>query len=70
MTTPASGSIIRAFQKGESEGIDIAAAAGSPVKAAASGTVAAITQDTDQVPIVVLRHDGGLLAVSADYLGN
>ncbi|MEL6520481.1 MAG: peptidoglycan DD-metalloendopeptidase family protein [Pseudomonadota bacterium] len=65
MVIPTSGSIIRDFQKGRSEGIDIAASAGAPVKAAADGTVAAITEDTDQVPIVVIRHDGGLLTVYA-----
>ncbi|MGB3407201.1 MAG: M23 family metallopeptidase, partial [Jannaschia sp.] len=42
------------------------AAEGSAVSAAADGTVAAITRDTDQVPILVLRHDGGLLTVYAN----
>ena len=66
---PASGKIIRAYDKGKNEGIDIAAAAGSPVLAAADGTVAAITQDTDQVPILVVRHDGGILTVYANIDG-
>ena len=35
------------------------------MKAAGNGTVAAITQDTDQVPILVIRHDGNLLTVYA-----
>ncbi|MEO0829302.1 MAG: peptidoglycan DD-metalloendopeptidase family protein [Pseudomonadota bacterium] len=65
MAQPADGKIIRDFQKGKSDGIDIAAAAGSPVRAAADGKVAAITTDTDQVPIVVIRHDDGLLTVYA-----
>ena len=43
----------------------IAAPAGATVKAAGSGTVAAITRDTDGVPIVVIRHDGDLLTVYA-----
>ncbi|WP_045390036.1 M23 family metallopeptidase [Falsirhodobacter sp. alg1] len=62
---PASGSIIRPYAKGKNEGIDIGAGAGSSVVAAASGTVAAITRDTDQVPILVLRHAGDLLTVYA-----
>lgn len=65
MTMPASGPIIRGYARGSSEGIDIGAAAGSPVVAAASGTVAAITKDTQQVPIVVIRHADGLLTVYA-----
>ncbi|MCJ8140176.1 peptidoglycan DD-metalloendopeptidase family protein [Falsirhodobacter halotolerans] len=62
---PASGSIIRPYAKGRNEGIDIGAAAGSNVVAAADGTVAAITRDTDQVPILVIRHPGDLLTVYA-----
>lgn len=66
---PAEGKIIRAYAKGKNEGIDIAAAAGSGVKAAADGVVAAITKDTEQVPIVVIRHAGGLLTVYAGLDG-
>lgn len=62
---PAEGSIIRAYRKGSNDGIDIGAAAGSPVRAAASGTVAAITRDTAGVPIVVIRHQGELMTVYA-----
>lgn len=62
---PVSGSIVRPYGSGN-EGIDIGAAAGTPVRAAADGTVAAITQDTDQVPILVIRHSGGLLTVYAN----
>lgn len=69
MTMPASGSIIRGYARGRNEGIDIGAAAGSPVVAAASGTIAAITIDTQQVPIIVIRHDGGLLTVYAGVDG-
>lgn len=60
---PVPGAIIRVYEKGRNEGIDIAAAAGTSVGAAGSGTVAAITRDTAGVPIVVLRHDGGLMTV-------
>lgn len=63
---PAEGSIIRAYQKKTNEGIDIGAPAGAPVRAAADGTVAAITQDTDQVPILVIRHADNLLTVYAN----
>lgn len=62
---PASGSIIRGYVKKKNDGIDIGAAAGSPVVAAAGGTVAAITMDTQQTPIIVIRHDGNLLTVYA-----
>lgn len=60
---PVSGSIIRLYEKGKNEGIDIAASAGTPVKAAGGGTVAAITRDTAGVPIVVVRHEGDLMTV-------
>lgn len=69
MVMPTEGKIVRAFQKGRSDGIDISAAAGSPVRAAADGTVAAITRDTDQVPILVVRHAGNLLTVYAGIDG-
>lgn len=62
---PVAGSIVRGYGSGN-EGIDIGASSGTPVRAAAEGTVAAITQDTDQVPILVIRHSGGLLTVYAN----
>jgi murein DD-endopeptidase MepM/ murein hydrolase activator NlpD len=62
---PVQGKIIRGYDKRSNQGIDIAAPAGTSVAAAAAGTVAAVTRDTDQVPIVVIRHDGGLLTVYA-----
>lgn len=62
---PVSGSIIRPYGNGN-EGIDIGAATGTPVNAAADGEVAAITQDTDQIPILVVRHPDGLLTVYAN----
>ncbi len=60
---PVGGAIIRVYEKGKNEGIDIAAPAGTAVKAAASGTVAAITRDTGGVPIIVVRHTGNLMTV-------
>lgn len=65
MAMPASGSIIRGYVKKKNDGIDIGAAAGSPVHAASAGTVAAITMDTQQTPIIVIRHEGNLLTVYA-----
>lgn len=65
MVMPVSGAIIRPYSKGRNDGIDIAATAGAAVKAAAGGTVAAITKDTEQTPIIVIRHDGNLLTVYA-----
>jgi murein DD-endopeptidase MepM/ murein hydrolase activator NlpD len=69
LAMPADGKVIRAYQKGRYDGVGIGAAAGSPVRAAADGTVAAITRDTEQVPIVVVRHDGNLLTVYANVEG-
>lgn len=67
---PADGKIIRAFapQK-KNDGIDIGAAAGSPVKAAADGTVAIISEDTNQVPVLILRHADNVLTVYANIDG-
>ncbi len=62
---PVQGRIIRPYEKGENEGIGISASAGTSVVAADNGTVAAITRDTDQVPILVLRHADNLLTVYA-----
>ena len=62
---PVQGAVLRGFSS-RNEGIDFAAPSGAAVVAAASGTVAAITQDTDKVPILVLRHADGLLTVYAN----
>lgn len=66
LAMPLQGKIIRGYQKKKNEGIDIAARAGASIAAAADGTVAAITRDTEQVPILVLRHDANLLTVYAN----
>lgn len=60
---PVAGSIIRAYASGRNEGIDIGAAAGTEVRAADAGTVAAITTNTEGINIVVIRHSDGLLTV-------
>ncbi|MFV0293063.1 MAG: peptidoglycan DD-metalloendopeptidase family protein [Paracoccus sp. (in: a-proteobacteria)] len=62
---PVAGSIVRTYSKGKNEGIDISAPAGASVQAAGGGRVAAVTRDTDGVPIVVIRHDGNLMTVYA-----
>ena len=69
MQMPVEGAIIRPYVKKKNDGVDIAAAPGTTVKAADAGTVAAITKDTEQVPILVLRHDNGLLTVYANIDG-
>ncbi|MEM6729096.1 MAG: LysM peptidoglycan-binding domain-containing M23 family metallopeptidase [Pseudomonadota bacterium] len=61
--TPVVGPVIRGYAKGRNEGVDFGAPAGTPVKAAEAGTVAAITRNTAGVPIIVIRHDGNLLTV-------
>ncbi|PKQ13895.1 MAG: peptidase M23 [Alphaproteobacteria bacterium HGW-Alphaproteobacteria-1] len=63
MVRPVDGSIIRDYAKGRNDGIDIAATPGAAVKAADAGTVAAITEDTNGIPIIVIRHQGSLLTV-------
>lgn len=60
---PVQGTIIRAFKKDENNGIDIAAPAGTPVRAAEAGTVAAISRDTNGILAVVIRHPDDLLTV-------
>lgn len=69
MQMPVSGAIIRPYVKKKNDGVDIGASAGTAVKAADAGVVAAITKDTEQVPILVLRHDSGLLTVYANIDG-
>jgi len=60
---PVQGSIIRAYAPGRNEGIDIGAASGTEVRAAAAGTVAAVTTNTDGIQIVVIKHADNLLTV-------
>jgi LysM repeat protein len=65
LSMPVNGNIIRSYIKGRNDGIDIAAVAGTAVLAAADGTVAAITRDTEQVPILVIKHADNMLTVYA-----
>lgn len=66
---PVQGSIIRAYASGRNEGIDIGVPAGTSVKAAGTGSVAAVTTDTSGSAIVVVKHDGGLLTVYTNLEG-
>ena len=63
---PVEGRIIRPFDPQGNGGIDISAEAGAPVISAADGTVAAITEDTNGVPVVVIRHADNILTVYAN----
>ena len=63
MMMPVNGSIIRPYEAGSTDGIAIGAPTGTVVRAARSGTVAAISRDTNGVPIVVIRHEGNLLTI-------
>ena len=63
---PVSGTVIRTYDKGKNEGIDIAAYPGTTISAAEAGTVAAITADVDQVSIIVVKHNSDLLTVYAN----
>lgn len=63
LSTPVKGKIIRAYAKGRNDGIDIQAPAGSAIMAADSGSVAAITSDSDEVPILVVKHADNLLTI-------
>ncbi|MGV8955678.1 MAG: murein hydrolase activator EnvC family protein, partial [Cypionkella sp.] len=56
------GKIIRTYSK-KTNGIDISADVGTAVKAAADGTVAAVTKNTGGTTIVVLRHADNILTV-------
>lgn len=69
MAYPLRGDIIREYAKGRNDGIDIAAAPGTPVKSAADGVVAAITEDTNGVPIIVVKHPDNLLTVYSNVGG-
>ena len=69
MMMPVQGDIIREYAKGKNDGIDIAASPGTSVKAAASGVVAAITEDTNGIPIIVVKHPDNLLTVYSN-VGN
>ena len=66
MVFPVKGRVIREYTKGKNDGIDMSGSAGGPVMAAASGKVAAITADADQIPIMVIKHTDNVLTVYAN----
>ncbi len=63
---PVQGKIIRGYDRKSNQGVDIAAPAGTAVKAAEAGTVSVISSDTNGKGIVIIRHAGDLLTV---YVG-
>jgi murein DD-endopeptidase MepM/ murein hydrolase activator NlpD len=63
---PVQGSIIRGYQRGQNENINIGATAGAPVTAAAAGTVARVMRDTSGVQIVLVRHEGNVFSIYAN----
>ena len=65
-TMPVAGNVIRGYDRKSNQGIDIAAAAGTTVKAAEAGSVTVISADTNGKGIVILRHANNLLTV---YVG-
>jgi murein DD-endopeptidase MepM/ murein hydrolase activator NlpD len=60
---PLQGKIISTYSKGSNDGIDIAGKPGQEVKAAEAGTVAVITKDSNNIPILVIRHSKELLTL-------
>ncbi len=66
---PVTGTVIREYSPGRNEGIDIGVPAGTSVKAAASGSIAAVTTDTNGVAIVVIKHADNLLTVYTNMDG-
>ena len=66
MAMPVQGKIIKPYDGKSNQGIDIAASPGTPVQAAAAGSVAVVTKDAGSgSTIVILKHAGGLLTVYA-----
>lgn len=65
---PVEGRIVKPFKPGSggNPGIDIAAAPGTPVKAAADGTVTLVSKAVDGSRIVLLRHGPSLYSVYAN----
>jgi murein DD-endopeptidase MepM/ murein hydrolase activator NlpD len=66
---PVDGAILKGFDGRKNPGIDIGAPAGSPVRAAADGTVAATTKDINQVPVIIIRHADNILTVYGNVDG-
>ncbi len=63
MSMPVSGPIIREYSAGSNPGIDISASPGSPVSAAAGGSVISVSKKTDGASFVIVRHPDNLNTV-------
>ena len=66
MAYPLEGLVIREYSKNINDGIDFTARAGTKVVAADTGLVATVTEDVNQIAIVVLKHPGNILTVYAN----
>jgi murein DD-endopeptidase MepM/ murein hydrolase activator NlpD len=66
---PVSGKVIRGYKAGGNEGLDIAASAGTSVKAAESGEIALISKSSSQNTIVLIRHPDNLYTVYSNVTG-
>lgn len=66
MAYPIEGLVIREYSKNKNDGIDFTARAGTRVVAADTGVVATVTEDTNQIAIVVLKHPKNILTVYAN----
>ncbi|WP_421904355.1 peptidoglycan DD-metalloendopeptidase family protein [Mameliella sp.] len=56
MTMPVQGSIIREYNPGSNPGIDISASPGTPVSAAAAGSVISVSKKTNGSSFIIVRH--------------
>lgn len=63
---PVEGVILQPYKRDLNDGIDISAASGTTIIAVADGKVVAITKDTEQRSILILRHFGNLLTIYAN----
>ena len=66
MAYPLEGLVIREYSKNINDGIDFTARAGTKVVAVDTGLVATVTEDINQIAIVVLKHPGNILTVYAN----
>jgi murein DD-endopeptidase MepM/ murein hydrolase activator NlpD len=66
MAYPLEGLVIREYSKNINDGIDFTAQAGTKVIAADTGLVATVTEDINQIAIIVLKHPGNILTVYAN----
>ena len=66
MAYPLEGLVIREYSKNINDGIDFTAQAGTKVVAADTGLVATVTEDINQIAIIVLKHPGNILTVYAN----